>query len=69
MPPALRADQVGALLRPEKLLEARALNQGAQLDRDGLTRAEELLISALHHRIATVHGDHGSGHVVRGAAA
>lgn len=41
MPPALRADQVGALLRPEKLLEARAPNQGAQLDRDGLTRAED----------------------------
>ena len=41
MSPALRADQVGALLRPEKLLEARALNQGAQLDRDGLTRAED----------------------------
>ena len=41
MPPALRADQVGALLRPEKLLEARVLHQGAQLDRDGLTRAED----------------------------
>ena len=41
MPPAFRADQVGSLLRPEKLLDARALHQRAQLDRDGLTRAED----------------------------
>ena len=41
MPPAFRADQVGSLLRPAKLLDARALHQGAQLDRDGLTRAED----------------------------
>ncbi len=41
MPPAFRADQVGSLLRPAKLLDARALHQRAQLDRDGLTRAED----------------------------
>ena len=29
MPPAFRADQVGSLLRPEKLLDARALHQRA----------------------------------------
>jgi len=48
MPPAFRADQVGSLLRPPGLLEARALHVGAQLDRDGLNRAEdEAVLQAL----------------------
>ena len=48
MPPAFRADQVGSLLRPPGLLEARALHAGAQLDRDGLNRAEdEAVLQAL----------------------
>ncbi len=43
-----RADQVGSLLRPPKLLEARALHYRAQLDRDGLTRVEnEAILEAL----------------------
>lgn len=48
MPPAFRADQVGSLLRPAKLLEARELHQQSQLDREGLTRAEdEAILHAL----------------------
>jgi len=43
-----RADHVGSLLRPPKLLEARTLHQQAQLDRDGLTRVEdEAILEAL----------------------
>ncbi len=48
MPEIYRADQVGSLLRPQKLLEARTLHNEAQIDRDGLTRAEnEAILEAL----------------------
>ena len=48
MPPAFRADHVGSLLRPEKLLEARALHDLHRLSRDGLTQAEdEAILQAL----------------------
>ena len=39
-----RADHVGSLLRPAKLLEALTLHQQAQMDRDGLTRVEDQAI-------------------------
>jgi len=48
MPETFRADHVGSLLRPPKLLKARTLHQQAQLDRDALTRVEdEAILEAL----------------------
>ena len=43
-----RADHVGSLLRPSKLLEARTLHNRDQMDRDELTRIEdEAILEAL----------------------
>ena len=48
MPGAFRADHVGSLLRPPKLLKARTLHHQAQMDRDELTRVEdEAILEAL----------------------
>jgi methionine synthase II (cobalamin-independent) len=43
-----RADQVGSLLRPASVLEARAAHQENRLDEDGLRRVEdEAILEAL----------------------
>ena len=44
MPPAVRADQAGSLLRLLGLLEARRPHEQSQWDRDGLTRAEDVAV-------------------------
>ena len=44
MPPAVRADQVGSLSRPPGLLQARRRHEQSQLDRDSLTRAEDVAV-------------------------